>query len=795
MKVPFKWIKEFVDIDVDIREFCEIMTLSGTKVEGFNYLGENIEGVVTGKITSLKKHEDSDHLLIAQVDVGDKTVQIVTGAPNVEQGQVVPVALDGARLPKGLNIKKSKLRGVMSEGMLCSIDELDLTSNDYPDASKNGIWVLEPDTSLGKDIREYAGLDDYVIEFEITPNRPDCYSVRGIINEASGVLRSPIKKAEYSLKKEGAKKVEDYASVEISDFDLCPRYCGRIITDVLIQPSPDWMRERLRNSGIRPINNIVDITNYVLLEMGQPMHAFDLNYLEGAHINVRRAFENEKVVTIDEKERALDSSMLVIADKNKTVAVAGVMGAMNSEVKQSTKTVLFESANFNSTSVRLTAKKLGMRTDSSGLFEKGLDPYNALDAINRACELVELLGAGKVVKGVIDVKQDLPEIREIEFDYQAINRLLGTQISEEKMVELLSAAGFKVDSNNLVTIPSYRGDVRIMADLAEEVARFYDYNNIVPSLNLGKSVTQGRLSHRQMVRSEIRKVMVASGLSEIMTYSFISPKVYDRLGLSNDSELRNYLTIKNPLGEDFSVMRTTTLPSMLKVISHNFNRNVEKGRFFEMAKTYHPKKESDKEDLEIETLVIGAYGDFDFYVLKGISENLFDALNISDYEFRTNKENPLYHLGRCADIFIGKDKVGEIGQVKYEVSDAFDSPKDSYALTLEVEALVKNTSFDKKFVALPRFPHSQRDLSLVVKKDISSLEITNIALESSLGILESINLFDMYTGSQIEKGYKSLSYSLTFRSLEKTLQEEEVNKAIDNIIKNLEDKLEAKIRS
>ncbi|MFA5151047.1 MAG: phenylalanine--tRNA ligase subunit beta [Clostridia bacterium] len=790
MRTPINWLKDFTDIDEEIKDFCDLMTMTGTKVEGFSQVGGDILGVVTGKILTLIDHPNSDHLKIATVDVKDKVLQIVTGAPNVEVGQIIPVATDNSTLPKGVIIKKGKLRGELSEGMMCSIQELNLTKHDYPDACDDGIWVLKENTPLGMDIKKYAELDDYVVEFEITPNRQDCYCIKGIAREASAALNKPFKDVLPVLKEKGKGKVDDYIKVSITANDICSRYCARIITDVVIEPSPEWMRARLRNAGVRPINNIVDITNYVMLELGQPMHAFDLEYIEGNSINVRRAKSDEKVVTLDEKERTLDESILVISDANKTVALGGIMGALNSEVKNNTKTVLFESAMFSSSNIRISAKKLGMRTDSSALFEKGLDANNALNAINRACELVEIIDAGKVVKGIIDVHNGLPVPARIIMDHVKINKLLGTNIPLLDMEPILLKLGMQID-NGVIVVPTYRPDVTSCADIAEEIARFYGYNNIIPSLSLGQSVTQGSRTHDQNVKKVIHNTLVACGLNEIMTYSFISPKNFDKLGLAKDSPLRDCMTIKNPLGEDFSVMRTTTIPSMLKVISYNINRSAKQGRFFEIAKTYHSAKTLVEEK---EVITVGMYGSCDFYDLKGITENVFESLGITNIEYEADRDNNIFHTGRCANIKLNGKIIGTFGQINYSVTSEYAAAEDTYVLVMDISSLVENACFTNTFVQLPKYPSSVRDLSIVVNRDVLSADIIKSVKNAVREILEDVTLFDIYTGGQIEDGSKSLSYSFTFRSKDRTLEEDEINKSMEKIINILEKDYKAKLR-
>ncbi|WP_458379751.1 phenylalanine--tRNA ligase subunit beta [Thermoclostridium stercorarium] len=590
MKAPISWLKDFADINVDAKELAEKMTLSGSKVEAVEDLGKSFDNVVVGKIISLEKHPNADRLRIARVDIGKEVIQVVTGAPNVKEGDYIPVALVGAHLPGG-EIKATKLRGVESNGMMCSIEELNLTREFLPDAPEDGVYVFHNNPEVGRDVREIFGLEP-VLDFEITSNRPDCLSIVGLAREAAVTLSTGFKEPEITVKEEGVGKAEDFISVEIRNPELCSRYAARVVTDVKIGPSPEWMQRRLALAGMRPINNIVDITNYVMLEMGQPMHAFDLKCLDGGKIIVRTAKDGEVITTLDGQERRLDSSMLVIADENKPVALAGVMGGENSEITNETKMILLESANFNGTSVRLTSKKVGLRSEASSRFEKGLDPENVIPALNRCAQLIEELGAGRVVPGIVDCYPVKPEKVEIELNDVEINNLLGTNIDREWMLDLFERLGFGVDRNTgKLTVPSFRADIRLQADLAEEVARFYDYNRITPTLLKGKESTVGRKTYSQKMEDLIMQVMLAYGLYETYTFSFTSPKVWDKLRLPKDHELRNAVVIKNPLGEDFSVMRTTTIPDMLDVIRTNYNRKVEEGRFFEISYVYRPLQE------------------------------------------------------------------------------------------------------------------------------------------------------------------------------------------------------------
>ncbi|MGI6777248.1 MAG: phenylalanine--tRNA ligase subunit beta [Acetivibrionales bacterium] len=796
MKVPMNWLKEYVDINVTTEEFINAMTMSGSKVESVEKLGEEISNVVVGKIVSIEPHPNADRLQVSKVDVGNEVLQIVTGASNISLGDYVPIALPGSTLPGGIKIKKSKLRGVESNGMMCSIQELNLTKDDFPEAAEDGIFILQEELTPGRDIKEVLNLNDTVVEFEITSNRPDCLCMEGIAREAAVALKAGFNEPVIQVKEEADEAASSYASVEIHDPDLCSRYAARIIKDVKIGTSPKWMRERLRSAGVRPINNIVDITNYVMLELGQPMHAFDLEYIEGNSIIVRRAKDGETMKTLDGQDRKLDPSMLVIADSNKAVGIAGVMGGANSEITSKTKIILFESATFNGTSIRQTAKKLGLRTEASARFEKGLNSENAERAVNRAVQLVEMLGAGVVCKGVIDCYPQKQQQRIISFCPDRINALLGTSIDKSFMVATLKALGFEVDEASLsVKVPSFRGDVEGEADLAEEVARFYGYNRIQATLLSGKTASLGRKTFKQKIEDIIKDTMIASGLYEAYTYSFSSPRVFDRIRLPKDSENRKAVVISNPLGEDYSIMRTTTIPNILDVLSTNYNRRIEEARLFELSYVYQPKglpvKELPDEKM---VLTIGMYGKTDFYHLKGVVEELLDRLGIIDYEFLPEKNNPSFHPGRTAKVIVGDIEIGVIGEIHPELVQEFECPERTYVGVIEVKPLVENASLLSEYKPLPKFPAVTRDIAMLVRDEIMVKQIQDIIKQNSGSILEEIELFDVYKGKQVPEGMKSVAYSIRFRALDRTLRDEEVNKVMDKIIKDLKEKLDVQLR-
>lgn len=795
MRVPLKWLKEYVEIDVDPREFAEALTMTGSKVETLEILGEEIKNVVVGKITSVEKHPNADKLQVAQVDIGDTVFQIITGASNIKEGDFVPVALDGALLPGGKQIKKGKLRGLMSEGMMCSIDELGLTKYDYPEADEDGIFILSNEYAPGTDIKEVLGMNDVVAEFEITSNRPDCLSILGIARETGATFKKPFKMPEISLKENASSDASDYISVEIKDTDLCSRYAARVVKNVKIGPSPKWMKDRLRAAGIRPINNIVDITNYVMLEYGQPMHAFDLRNIKGNKIIVRKALEGEKIKTLDDNERILDSSMLVIADQERAVAVAGVMGGANSEISSDTVDILFESANFNATAVRLAAKKLGMRTEASSRFEKGLDPENVIAALNRAAQLVEIIAAGDVCKGIVDCYPVKPQQRELALRPSKINSFLGTDIPTGEMIDILKRLDFEINEKDMIIkVPSFRTDIEVEADIAEEIARFYGYNNIPPSLLEGKAPTLGRKTYKQKIEDIIKQTMISCGLSEACTYSFTSPKVFDRLRLPEDSVIRKAVVISNPLGEDYSIMRTTTLPEMLDILSRNYSRRAKKAHVFELAYTYMPI-EHNALPVEKQVLTVGMYGEADFFDLKGIIEELLDQLGIVNAEFIPEKNHPSFHPGRTANLVVNGAYAGILGQIHPDVAASFEAPEDSLLAVIEFNNLLEASSLKVQYKPLPKFPSVTRDLAMLVNEDVHVKDIEIIIKAMAGRILEEVELFDVYKGKQVPEGKKSVAYSLSFRASDRTLTDEEVNKAMSKVLEGLKKHIGAELRS
>ena len=784
MDLSIKWLKDYVDVSgISNREFAEAMTMSGSKVEGYTCEGDNILNVVTGKVISLEKHPDADKLLVCQIDVGDgENLQIVTGAQNLAVGDIIPVAKDGSTLPAA-KIKKGKLRGVESFGMLCSLSELNLTGNDFPHAVTDGIFVLndECNLTLGMDIRESAGLDDTVVEFEITSNRPDCLSIIGLAREASATFGKPLK-----LKRPKFNGIDGDASehlkVSIND-SLCSRYCAAVVKNVRIKPSPLWMRQRLRSCGVRPINNIVDITNYVMLEYGHPMHAFDSRFIDGNEINVRKALKNETIKTLDGIDRKLDENMLVIADKQKAVAVAGVMGGEFSCIMDDTRDIIFESACFDGASVRTTAKRLALRTDSSARFEKGLPNDTCPVALERALELVELLDAGDVLKGTIDCCPNKSEPITLELDADYTNRFLGTDIKKEQMVFILESLGFAVASNT-VTVPYFRTDVLHKADLCEEIARIYGYNNI-PSTVM-RSSGRGRLSQRQMFEKSAEQNLLALGLSEIMTYSFISPKYYDKIRLDPDSPLRASLQISNPLGEDTSIMRTTAIPSMLEILAKNYSFRNMSANLYEIATEYIPNGENEL-PAEQDKIVVGMYGnDCDFYTIKGVIEEFCRKINIKELRFEAVNDNKTFHPGRCASIFINDEQAGIIGEIHPQVLENYDLELRTYVASIDIDILYNQSLCEKSYTPLPKFPAITRDLALICDANTPVGELTQIIKTSGGKLLEDVSLFDIYKGKQIAEDKKSVAFNLSFRSHDETLTVERADSAVKKILKALD---------
>ncbi len=792
MDLSLRWLGDYVDTGVTPKQFCDAMTMSGSKVECYSEEADYITNCVVGKILEIVKHPDADKLQICQVDVGGRTVQIVTAATNVFVGALVPVALDNSTLANGIKIKKGKLRGVVSEGMMCSVAELGVTVHDFPYAIEDGILIIQECCKPGDDIREALGINDTTVEFEITSNRPDCLSVIGLAREAAATFDKELHLPEPKVRHEEG-NINDMLSVEVKNPNLCRRYVARMVKDIKIAPSPRWMRERLRASGVRPINNLVDITNYVMLEYGQPMHAFDYKYLKGGKIVVRNAKEGESITTLDGVERKLTPDMLVICDEEKPSCVAGVMGGEYSGIQDDTNTVVFESANFLGSSVRITAKKLGMRTESSGRYEKGLDSRMCMDAVNRACQLVEMLGAGEVVGGYIDIDNVNEAPLTIEFQPDWINRFLGINISADRMKSILEKIGYKVEGN-VITVPSFRaGDTRHKADIAEEIARFYGYDVIPNTAVTGAS--QGGLTPEQKFEKRLGELLRANGCYEIETYSFISPKYYDKINLPEDSELRRSVVITNPLGEDTSVMRTTCVPSMLEVISRNYNNRNLSGRLYEMGKVYLPKETPDILPDEREVAIVGTFGDKeDFFALKGILDEAFNKLAIQGVEYSALKTDPAFHPGRCAEITIGEKKIGVIGEVAPAVLDNYGIGTRAYVASVDIADIFANRIEEKKFKPTPRFPASGRDLAIICDDEIPAASLEKAIRTGAGKLLEKVELFDVYKGPSVAPGKKSVAYSMTLRAPDRTLTVEECDKAVAKVLKELE-KLGAKLRA
>lgn len=784
MNLSMKWLADYVDIGgITAHEFAEAMTMSGSKVEGYETEGVKIKNVVVGKVTEIVRHPDSDHMFICQVDAGTGApVQIVTGAQNVQAGDYVPVAMHDSWLPDGTHIKKGKLRGVESNGMLCSLAELGLTVHDFPYAIEDGIFILqEPDMTPGQDIQSAIGLNDTCVEFEITSNRPDCLSVTGLAREAAVTFNQPLY-IKAPVVKGAADDIHNYLSVEVTAPALCPRYTARMVKNIKIEPSPRWMRERLRASGVRPINNIVDITNYVMLEYGQPMHAFDYKYVEGGKIVVRNAKPGETIMTLDGVTRTLSPEMLVIADAAKPSAVAGVMGGEYSGIMDDTNMIVFESACFDGPSVRMTAKKLGMRTEASGRFEKQLDPATTIPAVERACELVELLGAGEVIGGMIDVDNACHEPRRIKLEPEWINRFLGVEVPVEEMHRILTRLECKIDGEYVLP-PSFRGDLEHKADIAEEIARFYGYDKIPVTAIRGTA--DGGYTAKQKFERLINQTLLAQGLYEVATYSFISPKYYDKINLPADSALRACVTIQNPLGEDTSVMRTTTVPSMLEVLARNYNNRNKTAALYEIGTIYLPQEGRELPD-ERPIITLGMYGEaYDFFALKGIVETLLRAAGVADCEYEAYTDDAAFHPGRCARVLVGGKLAGMIGEAHPAVCENYQIGTRAYIAYLDEAVLFENVAPEQGYRPLPRFPAATRDLALICDDELPVAALEK-AIRSAVGsTLEELTLFDVYRGAQVAEGKKSVAYSLTMRAADRTLTDEESDAAVKRALKAL----------
>ena len=782
MNLSMRWLREFVDADISPAEYADAMTMSGSKVEGYAVEGEQLSKIVVGKIIDIQPHPDADKLLVCKVDAGGEPLQIVTGARNLKTGDFVPAALHGSTLAGGKSIKKGKLRGVMSEGMLCSVEELGLTRGDFPDAPEDGIMVISEPCTPGQDIKEALGYNDTVVEFEITSNRPDCLSVIGLARETAATLNKPLRLYTPEAGPTSGDILE-HLQVEVMDDGLCPRYMAAMADNVRIKPSPRWMRERLRASGVRPINNIVDITNYVMLEYGQPMHAFDLRFVSGGKIFVRRAEKGESITTLDGIQRPLSENMLVIADTEKPVAVAGVMGGEFSGIMEDTTRVVFECANFGGASVRTTAKALGMRTDSSARFEKGLDPNLCEQALARACELVRLLGAGDIIGNVIDCRAAQKPPLTLPLDAEAINRLLGADIPAQRMKDILTSLFFGVDGD-MVRVPTWRGDVECMADLAEEVARIYGYDKI-PVTEI-RGTAEGKLTGRQKFERDADSLLLAAGYSQIITYSFVSPKYYDKIRMPKDDPRRNSVTILNPLGEDTSAMRTTALPSMLEALSFNYkNRNLT-ARLYENATEYFPVG-GDTLPAEKQRIILGAYGENeDYYSLKGAVEILLERLTCADAEFVPTKENPAHHPGRCAEIYCGSARLGILGEIHPETLENYDIGVSVYAAELDLDAMFELRQTEKSYKPLPKFPSASRDISVMCQRELHVGEMQKAIRAAGGKILASVKLFDVYEGDRIPAGQKSVAFSIVFQADDRTLTDAEADKAVEKIVSALE---------
>lgn len=799
MNTSLKWVKDLVPgLTVSPKEYSDAMILSGSKVESYENMDEDLEKIVIGQIKKIEPHPDADKLIICQVDVGEaESVQIVTGAPNVKEGDKVPVVLDGGRVagghdgkmtPGGIKIKKGKLRGIESNGMMCSIEELGSNRDMFPEAPEYGIYIFGEDAEVGADAVKALGLDDTIVEYEITNNRVDCFSILGIAREAAATFDKPFTPP--VVKETGNdENVHDYIKVTVKDTTLCPRYTASVVKNIKIAPSPVWMQQRLRSQGIRPINNIVDITNYVMEEYGQPMHAYDWDTISGHEIVVRRAEKNEKFVTLDGQERTLDDSVLMICDGEKAIGMAGIMGGENSMITDNVKTMLFEAACFDGTNIRLSGKKVGLRTDASAKFEKGLDPNLAMEAMNRACQLIEELGAGEVVGGAIDVYEQVREGKAIPFEPEKYNKLLGTDISPETMLSYFEKLelGYDEESNE-VLIPSWRQDLNCDADLAEEVARFYGYANIATTLPSGEATT-GMLSFKLQIEEMAREVAEFCGFSQAMTYSFESPKVFDKLRLPEDSPLRKAVVISNPLGEDFSIMRTVSLNGMLTSLSTNFNRRNKDVRLYEMGNIYLPKQlpltELPEERMQ---MTFGMYGEGDFFTMKGVVEELFYKVGMNEkITYDPESGYSFLHPGRQANIVYKDTVVGYLGEVHPTVAADYGIKERVYVAVLDMPYLVEWATFDRKYEGIAKFPAATRDLSMVVPKNILAGDIEHVFDTNGGKNLESYRLFDIYEGSQIRSGYKSMAYSLTFRAKDRNLEEADITSAMNKILKALEE--------
>lgn len=791
MKVPYTWLKDYVDVNIDAKELGDRLTLSGSNVEEVAISGDTIQNVVTGLITKIEKHPDADKLSICQVNIGDVEIQIVTAATNMKEQDIVPVALHGAVLFDGTKIKKGKLRGVVSNGMFCSEEELGIAG----DEPVHGLLIMPKDTPIGKDIKEVLGLNKAVIDLEITSNRPDCLSIIGMARETAATLNLKYKMPNLSFEAKNSTNINDELKVSIKD-ELCKRYMARGVKNVKIAPSPVWMQDRLNEAGVRPINNIVDITNFVMLEIGQPMHAFDRREINSGEIVVERATAGEKFTTLDEVERELDNSVLCIKDGNKTIGLAGIMGGLNSEIQEDTTEVVFESANFEGVNIRVNSKKLGLRTEASQRFEKEIDPNLAQLAIDRACALVVELGCGEIMQGTIDIYNDVKPVKTMTVSSSYINDFLGTDISKEDMKDYLDRLDLSTEiqgDNLVITVPTFRIDIAIKQDIAEEIARIYGYDKI-PTTIIKTSTQRQPKNRKQLLDDKIVDIMIACGLNQSISYSFVSPKVFDLVNLPEDSKLRNTVKIKNPLGEDYSLMRTTTVPSMMECLARNYARNNEYASLFEIGKIYIPNEDETQLPTERNILTIGMYGNVDYLDIKGVMDDLIEEIGLQKYSFKRQMENPMYHPGKTAELYSGKSKVAVIGEVHPTVCDNYGVGTDCYIAQVDLDALYENINTKKSYTPLPKFPAVTRDIALLVDDDILVQEIEETIRKTGGHLVENTTLFDVYKGKQIPEGKKSIAYAIIYRDPSKTLKDEEINKVHDKILRALEFKLGAQLR-
>ncbi|HLR20940.1 MAG TPA: phenylalanine--tRNA ligase subunit beta [Tissierellaceae bacterium] len=797
MLLPVEWLKEYADFKEDIKELSDRLTSSGSHVESINKINKDVKGVVVGKILKIEKHSNADKLVICKVDIGREEVQIVTGASNVNEGDYVPVAVVGSTLPGDIVIEKTDFRGEESYGMLCSLEELGYPDNVISKEMKEGILILDEAHKLGSDIVDVLGLDNNILELEITPNRPDCLSIIGMAREAVATFNIDLKEPNIKIENEVEDISEYLDDIEVLS-DNCNRYYTRVVKDVKIKESPLWLQLRLMEAGIRPTNNIVDITNYVMLEYGEPLHAFDLEKLDGKKIVVRQANEGEVVKTLDNVDRKLDPEDLIIADENNPIAIAGVMGGLDSEITEDTKTVLLEGANFNKKSVRLTSKKLNLRSEASNRFEKGIDPNLCDKTVERVCQLIEEIDAGTIVKSSIDVYKDKKEEKTINLRPERVNMLLGIDLSVEEMIKYLNSLDLKSEFDGeviITTIPTYRLDLDIEADLIEEIGRLYGFHNIESKPLVGK-LSQAKKPYSMIIEDKAKFVMQGLGFNEVMTYSFISPKAYDKMNVEEDSELRNYIQLINPLGEDYSIMRTTLIPTMLELLSRNYNRNVKSTFTFEIGNSFIPKELPVRElPMEKKVLSLGFYGDEDFYYLKESVDKLLNRLGIEDVEYIREENNPIYHPGRTAKLIVEGEVLGIIGEVHPDVCENYDINTRVYTGQIDFDKIINLANFNNQYKELPKYPSMSRDIAIIVDEDILYGDIEKVIKKHARDLLEEIKLFDIYKGDQIPEGKKSLAFSIKYRSYERTLKEKEINKIQDLIISDLKTDLDGELRS